>query len=83
MITSYSVTVADLSRNSLSPWRGRIRQHLGYSLTCQLGVGHLRRPTWAGPGEAQRGNDVVGQFHVECGQERSRSAITMTPRSDV
>jgi hypothetical protein len=36
---------------------------------AQLGVGHLRRLAQPGPGQPQRGDDAVGQLHVECDQE--------------
>ena len=35
----------------------------------QLGVGYVQGLAWTGPGEPARGDDAVGQFHIECDQE--------------
>jgi len=45
------------------------QQDLRHRDARQLGIGHLRPLAWPAPGEPQRGDDAIGQFHVECGQE--------------
>jgi hypothetical protein len=46
----------------------KAQQHLG-GQAHQLGVGYLRRLTGPAPGQAQGGDDAVGQLDVERGQE--------------
>jgi hypothetical protein len=60
------------------------QQHLRHGQAGQLGVGHLRRLSRPGPGAAPRGDDAVGQLHVECGQKSVQVGDhDGFPRSDV
>jgi len=45
------------------------QQHLRHRQAHQLGVGHLRPLARPGAGKVQRGDDAVGQLHIERDQE--------------
>src|SRR4029453_17341877 len=43
--------------------------HLGHSQADQLGVGHLRRATWAAATRAMCGDEPGGAFHIQCDEK--------------
>jgi len=60
------------------------QQHRRHRPAGQLGIGHLRRLARPGPGQAERGDDAVGQFDLKCGQESAQVGDHDDfPRSDV
>jgi hypothetical protein len=64
--------VASISRSSdrqPAPLVIKAQQDLGYRDARQLGVSHFRPAARPAPSEPERGNDAIGQFHIQCGQE--------------
>src|SRR6266700_8403063 len=49
----------------------------------QLGVGYVQGLAWTGPGEPARGDDAVGQFHIECDYLEPESGCPRCKRRSV